>query len=35
MENTWVIYMRNLLCGFKIMCGLMWVFYEWANKIKA
>ena len=23
------------LCGFKIMLGLMWVFCEWVNEIKA
>ena len=35
MENIWVIYIWEYLCGFRIMCGLMWVFCEWANKIKA
>ena len=34
MENTWAIYMGNIYVGFKIMCGLMWVLCEWANKIK-
>ena len=34
-ENIWVIYKWEYLCGFRIMCGLMWVFCEWTSKIKA